>query len=105
MLQGEHGIAFTRREVDARFARDFQLRWLVRWFDPRNALRYWFTAFDRSDIMVQVFDANLFHGATFADLGRRLVPRPSLLINASNAVRSEERRVGKECRSRWSPYH
>src|SRR5256885_2921347 len=23
----------------------------------------------------------------------------------SGAVRSEERRVGKECRSRWSPYH
>src|SRR2546422_8748787 len=23
----------------------------------------------------------------------------------SSAVRSEERRVGKECRSRWSPYH
>ena len=26
------------------------------------------------------------------------------IINASD-VRSEERRVGKECRSRWSPYH
>src|SRR3990167_10504217 len=23
----------------------------------------------------------------------------------SNSNRSEERRVGKECRSRWSPYH
>ena len=23
----------------------------------------------------------------------------------ANAERSEERRVGKECRSRWSPYH
>ena len=23
----------------------------------------------------------------------------------STADRSEERRVGKECRSRWSPYH
>ena len=23
----------------------------------------------------------------------------------SEAQRSEERRVGKECRSRWSPYH
>ena len=23
----------------------------------------------------------------------------------SNRMRSEERRVGKECRSRWSPYH
>ena len=21
------------------------------------------------------------------------------------SIRSEERRVGKECRSRWSPYH
>ena len=28
-------------------------------------------------------------------------PLQTLLI----AVRSEERRVGKECRSRWSPYH
>src|ERR1051326_3180063 len=25
--------------------------------------------------------------------------------NACTADRSEERRVGKECRSRWSPYH
>src|SRR2546427_4039334 len=24
---------------------------------------------------------------------------------ASRGLRSEERRVGKECRSRWSPYH
>src|SRR5687767_15275744 len=24
---------------------------------------------------------------------------------ASFSIRSEERRVGKECRSRWSPYH
>jgi len=23
----------------------------------------------------------------------------------AGAIRSEERRVGKECRSRWSPYH
>ena len=23
----------------------------------------------------------------------------------ANVLRSEERRVGKECRSRWSPYH
>ena len=25
--------------------------------------------------------------------------------NVFHSVRSEERRVGKECRSRWSPYH
>src|SRR2546430_6461415 len=27
------------------------------------------------------------------------------LISANIILRSEERRVGKECRSRWSPYH
>ena len=26
-------------------------------------------------------------------------------IEYENSPRSEERRVGKECRSRWSPYH
>ena len=26
-------------------------------------------------------------------------------LKALGASRSEERRVGKECRSRWSPYH
>ena len=25
--------------------------------------------------------------------------------NTAEDIRSEERRVGKECRSRWSPYH
>src|SRR5258708_20211410 len=28
-----------------------------------------------------------------------------VLQNLPSAMRSEERRVGKECRSRWSPYH
>ena len=28
-----------------------------------------------------------------------------LLLGRRTAERSEERRVGKECRSRWSPYH
>ena len=26
-------------------------------------------------------------------------------IEVHDETRSEERRVGKECRSRWSPYH
>ena len=27
------------------------------------------------------------------------------IADAVERIRSEERRVGKECRSRWSPYH
>ena len=29
----------------------------------------------------------------------------SIALMTSASSRSEERRVGKECRSRWSPYH
>src|SRR5256886_17213159 len=31
--------------------------------------------------------------------------KSALLVALGTATRSEERRVGKECRSRWSPYH
>src|SRR2546428_1845629 len=29
----------------------------------------------------------------------------AIVMSAAKFGRSEERRVGKECRSRWSPYH
>ena len=35
----------------------------------------------------------------------RLVTRGEAPTTVEAPVRSEERRVGKECRSRWSPYH
>src|SRR5256886_12308991 len=31
--------------------------------------------------------------------------RPGHRVREGAGARSEERRVGKECRSRWSPYH
>src|SRR5258708_11537750 len=34
---------------------------------------------------------------------RKIVPNKRLHVRLDD--RSEERRVGKECRSRWSPYH
>ena len=36
-------------------------------------------------------------------IARGVVNNPNILI--LDLCRSEERRVGKECRSRWSPYH
>ena len=35
----------------------------------------------------------------------RRVEIPRLVRHPKYGKRSEERRVGKECRSRWSPYH
>ena len=58
------------------------------------------------------------YGAVFAreaaDRGKKVLvidKRPNVAGNIYTEkvegihVRSEERRVGKECRSRWSPYH
>lgn len=103
-LEGYKGIAFTEEEVRERMGRNFQNRWIGRWFLPQNMFRYWLTNFTRSDIMVQVFEGNLYHGATYADLNSK---RPKLLINATDrgkGVRftfSEEtfRELGSELRS------
>src|SRR5258706_3091373 len=38
-------------------------------------------------------------------IGRRGEVVAQLVRGAARSVRSEERRVGKECRSRWSPDH
>ena len=34
-----------------------------------------------------------------------LLGKEAALFVPTGTMRSEERRVGKECRSRWSPYH
>ena len=50
---------------------------------------------------------NTLTGMHFEDRNQFInnLNRYSLLIIDDLGIRSEERRVGKECRSRWSPYH
>ena len=44
---------------------------------------------------------------SFQPVGIVLMLLPAVLVATVviSHIRSEERRVGKECRSRWSPYH
>ena len=42
---------------------------------------------------------------TLTALGSCLLNAAGLAAAEKGFGRSEERRVGKECRSRWSPYH
>ena len=44
----------------------------------------------------------LLSGAVAAGYTRALL---GVVLSEQEQIRSEERRVGKECRSRWSPYH
>ena len=47
----------------------------------------------------------------FMDVGEKVTEIPTIVFSSGTIdlpvtiPRSEERRVGKECRSRWSPYH
>jgi len=53
----------------------------------------------RQDAALKLIDFNLVIEPAPAGLTE------SLDVDGNAVTRSEERRVGKECRSRWSPYH
>ena len=48
---------------------------------------------------------SLFGGLLLASCGSSSSQKNASTQEVNPADRSEERRVGKECRSRWSPYH
>ena len=49
--------------------------------------------------VISLYHASLSYGPFLA------LDDVSFKVDNGEFVRSEERRVGKECRSRWSPYH
>jgi predicted acylesterase/phospholipase RssA len=83
---GEKAGPFTEAALRQTFGYNFQGSWIRRWFLPQNILRYWFSDFTRSDIMVQVFNKRLYHNATFADLRSH----PKILLNST--VRNDHTR-------------
>ena len=60
------------------------------------------------EVLRQIFDAAGYKCLLTRDVEEGLKvfgrSRPDLIVT-DLGMRSEERRVGKECRSRWSPYH
>ena len=66
-------------------------------------------------IYIKDLEIYAYHGVLDEEkqLGQKFLVSITLFLNLREAgksddlkhTRSEERRVGKECRSRWSPYH
>ena len=57
-----------------------------------------------TQMLISTIDYNEFVGR----IGVGKIENGKIKVNQEVAIvnhRSEERRVGKECRSRWSPYH
>src|SRR2546430_16304602 len=59
--------------------------------DPRSNTDYVLVPLDQYERMLEIVEDH--------------VEQRALRRTAARNLRSEERRVGKECRSRWSPYH
>ena len=82
---------WDERTVTDLMSRNYIARWVANWFWPANIVRFWFTAFDRTDIMAQTFADNFFDSPrTGIDLRMRdLNPgRPNLILNATIGSRS-----------------
>ena len=63
-------------------------------------------------VLVENYESNIILGQTRDDAAGETFDKVARVLGypypggpAIDLTRSEERRVGKECRSRWSPYH
>src|SRR5688572_13853746 len=64
------------------------------------------TGADAGAVFVREDDVQVQEQATGKDPIHKVTPYLALKVAQNDSIqfRSEERRVGKECRSRWSPY-
>jgi len=78
-LYGKEGLSdfeqnFLRKNVQGMLKRSL--------WNPRNIARLMSSRFSRSDLAAEIYDRELFHGATFADVVARN-RRPFVIVNAS----------------------
>ena len=64
-----------------------------------------FVAVARFGASVELAESALRAMERSRTLAEKIVGEKRAAYGITTAERSEERRVGKECRSRWSPYH
>jgi hypothetical protein len=96
-------LGLQRAHVEDLMSRDYISRWLQSWFWPTNIARYWLTAFDRSDIMAQTFEDNLFDTKNLGfalKFGNLNPERPYLIINATDGTEAyKTKKQGQQARS------
>ncbi len=76
---------------------DYRSRWIGRWFYPNNIARFWFTKFDRTDIMAQTLADNIFDKPLTGfdlSLGELNPLRPNLILNATTGIDDELSGIG-----------
>ena len=87
-VEGPGRTLWAEDEVYPKLQKEFVWRWFGNWFWPYNIVKYWLTDYNRSQIMADTLDANLYDNSTLGHEGFRfhdLNPqRPQLIINATD---------------------
>src|SRR2546430_1786173 len=94
------GNFFTIRDLVLKGHKPSSIRWLLASVPYRNQLNFTFDGLKSAASSVEKL-RNLRFRLTSAQLQDGA---NAAMTQLANEARSEERRVGKECRSRWSPY-
>ncbi len=84
MRSNRNWDAYTVKKL---MSRPYISRWFRNWFWPSNIARYWFTSYDRSDIMASTLADNMYDKlVTGSNLSIRDInpERPYLILNATN---------------------
>ena len=92
-----HGLATNLAFWYAPYATELSKRYRVTLYDLRGH--------GRSQMPAAGYRPDDLRRDLLGLLDQLQIRRAHFLAHSYGGVRSEERRVGKECRSRWSPYH
>lgn len=86
-MDGADARVWDEPTVKELMTRNYIARWFGNWFWPWNIVRYWLTAWDRTDIMAQTMADNLYDTPSNGNdltLGNLRDDRPFLVLNATN---------------------
>ena len=92
----------SKEKISIRFFDDREVRAI--WDEEKS--KWWFSVLDIIAVLTDQDDYNKTRNY-WKYLKAKLKKEKSQVVSATTQLkilRSEERRVGKECRSRWSPY-
>lgn len=81
-----HGQSTDWQKAKDVFRTNFLGNWIAHSLYPQNILRVLFSHYDRSDIMAEVLNDQLFSDATFEDLGKPGPRRPIWISNATDVT-------------------
>ncbi|NIA01354.1 MAG: patatin-like phospholipase family protein [Planctomycetia bacterium] len=87
-----YGRVWDEATVQKQMKKNYIRKWFGNWFWPTNIGKFWFTAYDRSDIMAQTFADNMYDNLNSLPPGsdlkmsNMLDSRPYLVLNATNGT-------------------